>query len=192
MPVALVILILWATSGNAQSRFPPAGVELRLTVERFPGFTIDRHFPTGIFPQRHDRMGMLGASLAVFPIRYLGVRASGATTGPSFYSEDISSNRWLLAVEGRGPRLGPVTPVASIGFGRFSNTYGLFFRYWTAGLGARLPLFGPITAAVDAELIRGTSSGIKGSGVLRTVLHLDPLVWRVGLAWRLVRFGGAG
>jgi hypothetical protein len=173
----------------AQARPAPAGIELGLSLGRFPAWTATFSGDFGVGDRSFDAATLAGASLAVFPVRQLGVRAAVETTGLRFYSEDSGFDLWRLGVEVRPAAIGPVTVFANAGIGRLSHTSGIGFRLWNVGGGAQLKLIGAFSFLIAADLVWLSDPNASSPVIQRTEVDLDPIAWRCGLAWRIARFG---
>lgn len=173
----------------AQSRPAPAGIELALTVGRFPAWTATLVSDAGADDRTFRAATLMGASLAVFPVRQVGVRAAVETTGLRFYSEDSGYDLWRLSVEARPATIGPLTLFAGAGVGRLSHTSGTGFLVWNVGGGALLGLTRAFAVFLAADLLWHSDPRTFGFVIQRTEVDLDPVAWRGGLVWRIVRFG---
>jgi len=173
----------------AQARPAPAGIELGLSVGRFPAWTATFYGDAGVGDRSFEATTLTGASLAVFPVRQLGVRAAVETTGLRFYSEDSGFDLWRLGVEVRPAAIGPVTAFAGAGIGGLSHTYGIGFRLWNVGAGAQVKLIGAFSFLCTADLVWLSEPSAGSSVIARTEVDLDPIAWRCGVGWRIVRFG---
>lgn len=194
MPSALRLLLalaLWMAPGiaRAQARPAPPGIELGLTVGRFPSWTATSYSDDGVGDRRFPASGLVGATLAVFPVRQLGIRGAVETTGLRFYSEDSGYDLWRLSLEARPATVGPLALFAGAGVGRLSQTNGISFRLLNVGGGAQLKLFGAFSLFLAADLVWRSDPRTSSSIIQRTEVDLDPLSWRGGLVWRIVRFG---
>lgn len=87
----------------------------------------------------------------------------------------------VAAARRPGPRL------SSASVGRLSQTNGVGLAVWSIGDGAHLRLTGACSALVAADVLRESDARRRDPSVLRSELALDPVAWRAGLVWRVVR-----
>jgi len=188
----LLLALIWLGPGiaRAQARPAPPGIELGVTLGRFPGWTATFYSSdAGVGDRRFPASGVVGATLAVFPVRQLGIRGAVETTGLRFYSEDSGYDLWRLGIETRPATVGPLTLFAGASVGRLAQSNGTSFRLWNVGGGAQLRVVGAFSLFLAADLLWRSEPRTSSTFIQRTEVDLDPVSWRAGLVWRIVRFG---
>jgi hypothetical protein len=187
--VAVAVLAGHPVPGQlqAQSRPASAGIELGLLVGRFPSWRVLQFSDAGVADRTFRTTTVPGATLALFPVRQIGIRATLETSGLRVYSEDDGFDVWRIGLEVRPAAIGPLILFAGASVGRLSHTNGVGFDVWSIGGGAQLRLTGAFSALVAADVLRDSDARTRGTSVQRTEVDLDSVAWRAGLVWRVVR-----
>ena len=189
--VLLLVIASASLAETATSQLPPerGGVELGLSLSWFPEWTVTTHYPDGASEvSQFQRQALWGGTLAVFPVRYIGIRGRFETSGIRYYSEDSGFDIWRLGLEGRFVRFGPATAFAAVEYGKLSQTYGIHMNFWSTGGGFFLRLSDAFVFTLSAELLWCSDAWMQNAMGRQTEIDLEPFGQRLAISWRPLRF----
>jgi hypothetical protein len=178
-PIILATLAIVSPAAGQDREAPSRGVELRLEAIQSPAWSLEVR--TDGFLNRkvtYESGLMAGLRLGVSPLRYLAAFGSAQWDGGGF--GDTSGQTAIEA--GLDCRLStgtPLVPRVMATFGRFSETGGVHFGYWSAGAGVDLHLRRAFAVGVEVRRVDPLSAGTNLPGAQATVsaamtrLHLS-------------------
>jgi hypothetical protein len=181
----------WPHSIASQQVPELAGVELGVSLGSFPQWALMRN-SNGGRESGFNRHTVFGATFAVFPVPYIGVRGRVESVGVRIGS-DRGFDLWKLGLEGRFVRFGALTPFVIFEVGNLAATSSYYMRLGSAGAGAVLRISDVIVLTLGADFVWPFSAGQHGNlnrpdRVLPSDIEREPFLPRVTITWRPFRF----